>query len=958
MAVYLSPGVFPREIDLSVLPNVVGPTRPAFIGTTKKGRINKPIFVANAERFIDAFGEPITDSNLGYAVLAYFEQGSDAYVMRVGVECELGQADELAGICIDTSGANVEGFGRIPVFQGIDHGRLRLRPCTVDTPYAFHDKAVEDIQYVDVDAPDSCGVTAATLSFSGVGLSDQYNGAIDDSFIILITQSPSASSGSVVDGAKYQIIRNSDGNVIASGTVVESGVPGTSDPIDVGTGSDDTGLKCAIVVTGICPIEEGDVFQFRARPDNRTFEIAVEGISGGVFSFGSVTYTTNTAFVAAFNALVGAGPDYRAIVVGDAPQVIAETAGERIQIINSNAGSVPAVVEAWALEVGTALYTYDIPRSCLVGTESSPFVITTANDRIKITIVGPTSQAFNISIPTGTAMTAEIIASAIHAGGILYGNRYFESFAIEVASGDVRLVIVTVEDHQYEQVKLEASFSNIKSLKFAEEVGIQYPYTRAYRGYSDPRVELPTPGTVTPSVPYSCELDPGGADCLADTTYFQNIVGWAVAKSAGTWILSYDWTLEVDTTKSGKYISRITDINGMEQDRIDDVSFDPSDGRYIANIVNENSSLGGTNGNAYFNWEERPAFLVNGVREPGPLYRHTFNWTRVNGYQGPSDGIPSDPSYSSEIDRAIIGNPSLATGLFGFQNPEEYDINLLIIPGVSSGAVIGQGLQLCESRGDMLFIIDPPFGLRPQQVVDWHNGILTSDLTSAINSSYGALYWSWVKIFDQFSGQNIYIPPSGHVAAVYSRTARDTEQWYAPAGLTRGRLLTVLDLEFTSTQSERDLLYGSGNAVNPIAKFTQDGIVVFGQRTLQRKASALDRVNVRMLLIFLKKSLTRLLRNYLFEPNDSILRAQVVDAVNPFLSDVQARRGMTGFKVVCDETNNTPERIDRNELWVSVFIKPTRAVEFIVLNLVILRTEQSFSAEEVLAAGGVVSVTV
>jgi hypothetical protein len=190
---------------------------------------------------------------------------------------------------------------------------------------------------------------------------------------------------------------------------------------------------------------------------------------------------------------------------------------------------------------------------------------------------------------------------------------------------------------------------------------------------------------------------------------------------------------------------------------------------------------------------------------------------------------------------------------------------------------------------------------------------------------------------------------------VFSRTSRETEQWFAPAGLRRGRLLTALDVEYSPAQGERDLLYGSGNAVNPIVKFPQDGITVWGQRTLQRSQTALDRVNVRMLLIYIKKNLTRLLRNFIFEPNDRVLWRQVSATIDPFLGDIQNRRGLQGYKVVVDSSNNTPERIDRNELWVSVFLKPTRTVEFIVLNLVVMRTGASFSAEEVLAAGGIAS---
>jgi len=397
------------------------------------------------------------------------------------------------------------------------------------------------------------------------------------------------------------------------------------------------------------------------------------------------------------------------------------------------------------------------------------------------------------------------------------------------------------------------------------------------------------------------------------------------------------------------------DSNNQPVDAIEDISFDKREDRYIANLLNPGTSLGGTNGNAWVNWEDRPSFLENNINDLTTFVVRQPSTVSTKEFTGTANGIPTDPAYSSELDAAIIGNPATATGIYAFQNPESIDINLLATPGFSTGAVIGTALQMCESRGDVLYIVDPPFGLRPQQVVDWHNGMLLSDLKAAVNSSYGALYWGWLRIFDQFSVDEIWIPPSGHVAAVFSRTAREAEQWFAPAGLRRGRLLTALDVEYSPSQGERDLLYGSGNAVNPIVKFPQDGITVWGQRTLQRSNTALDRVSVRMLMIFIKKNLTQLLRNFIFEPNDRILWRQVAATIEPFLADIQARRGLTAFRVIVDETNNTPERIDRNELWVSVFLKPTKTVEFVVLNLVVLRTGASFSAEEVLAAGGIVS---
>jgi hypothetical protein len=956
MAVFLSPGVFPREIDLSVLPAQNSDIVPAFIGTANKGPISTPTFVSNAEQFIDTFGDPFPESNLGYAVIAYLEEGNAAWILRVGVECEDGQDDDLACVCIDTTGAKTTGWGRTAVFTGIDFGKICLRIPTAADPITFHDASVFNIEYTDIDVSTTFGPTSATVTFTGSALSDEYCGSIDDSFCILITKGPDASSESTIDGAEYEIIRNSDGAVISSGTIVESGVAGESTPIPIGSGDDDTCLIGMIVVTGDSPLEIGDTFCFEAQPDNKCFEVEVEGVSQGSFCFSDGdSYTDADTFADALNALVGAGVDFRAVSIDQAPDcetsaaelcLRTDTAGERIQVIDT---------EAWALEVGIAKWAWDIPRSYLMGEDTGPFNITSSNNRVNTLSIGvDDSIELEVTIPVGLGLSPSIIANSLHLGGVQTGTRYYESFALQVTDDDEKVVMVTSVGQQFDQLKMQADLSHIRTLRFAEELDIPFPYTRAYRPFSDLRVVMPTGGSVTPSSPLSCETDPASDDCAADAAYFQNIVGFIVATSPGTWIDSYVTTLENFNDTPGVYTLRIFDTAGIEVERLDDVSFDPTADRYIANLINPQSTLGGINGNKWINWEERPTYLGNDVTEPTTLEVRLPGLFANKAFTGSANGIPTDPTLSSELDRAIIGNPVLNTGIFAFQNPETIDITLLSIPGNSSGAVIAQGLQLCESRGDCMMLVDPPFGLRPQQVVDWHNGMLLSDLSAAINSSYGALHWSWLEIFDQFNGGNIFIPPSGFIAGVIARTSRVAEQWFAPAGLNRGRLLTALDVEYSPTQGERDLLYGFNNAVNPIVNFPQDGITVWGQRTLQRADTALDRINVRMLLIFLKKILVRTLRNFLFEPNDRFLRSQVVNTVDPFLNDVMARRGLTAYKVICDETNNTPERIDRNELWVSVFLKPTRAAEFIVLNLVILRTEQSFTAEEVLQAGGVV----
>lgn len=946
MPVYLSPGVFPREIDLSVLPSSVGPLRPAFIGTAKKGPLGEAIFLSTAQQAIDIFGEPFPESYLMYAVLAFFEEGNQCYVMRVGVEAEEGQADELADIAIDTSGARGAGWGRIPLFSGIDYGRINLRLVSEDAPLTFQAASVYDTDFNDADVSTTDGATEASLSVTGT-----YTGAVDDSFVMVITGSPTASASASVEGATFQVIRNSDGEVVVEGTLEDPDYNGTSQVFSIASG-----LSGQVVVTA-GDLEQNDTFSFKVKPDNRKFTIAVDGADSAQYTMPSATYDNVSDFVDAANALLVASPAEDFIFVeytledGETviPQIRTTIAGHRIQV-SGTAG--------WALAVGTQQYAWDIPRSYLLGVDSGPFNITAQNNRVKLAVIGSAStKNVEFNIPVGLGQDVTAVADAIDVAGVVAGETLFESFELTVPGGNTHVVIMTAVDHQFDTLKLLASYSNLKTLRFAEELNIPYPYQRAYRGFRDNRLVLPASGETTAATPLSCEDSPTSSDCASDTAYFANIVGWLVAPTPGTWVDGITATLEIFTeavAAAGRYRLTVRDTSGVVLEVVDDLSFDKRDDRYIGNVLNPGSKYGGTNGNSFAQWEERPAFLENDANLDSFEVRYPSQFNDKV-YAGQANGIPTDPAYSSELDAAVIGNPATSTGLYAFQNPEAIDINLLCTPGFSTGAVIGTALQMCESRGDVLYIVDPPFGLRPQQAVDWHNGMLLSDLKAAINSSYGALYWGWIRVFDQFSAQEIWVPPSGHISAVFSRTARDAEQWFAPAGLKRGRLLTALDVEYSPTQGERDLLYGSGNAVNPIVKFPQDGIVVWGQRTLQRTASALDRVSVRMLMISIKKTLTRTLRDFIFEPNDKILWKQVMATVEPFLADIQARRGLQAFKVICDETNNTPERIDRNELWVSVFLKPTRTVEFVVLNLVVLRTGASFSAEEVLAAGGVVN---
>ena len=237
-----------------------------------------------------------------------------------------------------------------------------------------------------------------------------------------------------------------------------------------------------------------------------------------------------------------------------------------------------------------------------------------------------------------------------------------------------------------------------------------------------------------------------------------------------------------------------------------------------------------------------------------------------------------------------------------------------------------------EARADAFYIMDGSrWGRSVSNAVADINGI---------DTNYAAVYYPWVKILDPVKNKPMWVPPSVVLPGVISFTDSVAHEWFAPAGLNRGGLGSVLEAKTRLTHTERDDLYEG--RVNPIASFPGQGVVVFGQKTLQGKPSALDRINVRRLLIRLRKFIASSSRFLVFEQNTAATRNRFLGIVNPFLESVQANSGLSAFKVVMDDSNNTPDVVDRNQLVGQIFIQPTRTAEFIVLDFVILPTGAAF----------------
>jgi phage tail sheath protein FI len=283
---------------------------------------------------------------------------------------------------------------------------------------------------------------------------------------------------------------------------------------------------------------------------------------------------------------------------------------------------------------------------------------------------------------------------------------------------------------------------------------------------------------------------------------------------------------------------------------------------------------------------------------------------------------------------ALIGDAATAnkTGMQALDD-DVLNVSIAAVPGVSTESVQNALVTLAESSQNFMAVVAPPYAVGSvQDAIDWSNGLATSR-SSAINNSYAAIYWPWVKVFSVHDGIDRWYDPSIFALRQMAYTDNVSETWFAPAGYIRGRLTKPSEVEVRLNQGDRDSLYSGGNVVNPIVNFVQQGITIFGQRTTKRTASALDRVNIRRLMIYLRKVILQATRQFVFEPNDVILWDQVEKVLNPFLDDIKRRRGITEFRVVCDETTNTSARIDRNELWCKVLLKPTKAAEILIFEI-------------------------
>ena len=427
------------------------------------------------------------------------------------------------------------------------------------------------------------------------------------------------------------------------------------------------------------------------------------------------------------------------------------------------------------------------------------------------------------------------------------------------------------------------------------------------------------------------------------------------------------WEIVSPDTASGTFNLLIRKSNDSNKDKVvletwTDLTLDPNSNNYVAKVIGDTKqSVTSDNGEYYIQYSGQYTNASRYVRVKSvgtPTLNYFDNtgtakealtgsipvamsgtFTGGVGANTPADRAANYYGTINNTDSQGLVASDYSDSINLLSNKDLFRYNVIVTPGLvrketSHAAELTKLVNNSAVRGDSLAIID---------LVGYGANIGTVKTEAAgVDSSYAATYWPWLQTIDPDTAGQVWVPASAMMPGVFAFNDRAGEAWFAPAGLSRGGLSTVLRAERSLTNGNRNELYTKN--VNPIATFPNTGVVVFGQKTLQKKASALDRVNVRRLLITLKSFISQIADNLVFEQNTTATRNNFLSQVNPYLASVQQRQGLYAFKVVMDDSNNTPDVIDRNQLVGQIFIQPTKTAEFIYLDFNVMPTGATFPA--------------
>lgn len=971
---FVSPGVFLKEIDQSQIPKAVAPIGPTIIGRSKRGPALIPTKVSSYSEFVELFGEPVPGGDVStdgwrdgnnssptygaYAAQAWLANSETVNFVRL-----LGSQDDQATGDSNNTGKTGWKIGSHTVSAPVGAYGLFVFPSSSTAPAASLSGTLAAIWYCTGSVPVLSGTLAAASSTT------QSNGALlkaeGGKYVVYMS-----GSGSLKDlDRKFQFSFNE-----SSGDFIRKVFNTNPRAVDKTKGADEVGPSPGYGYW------LGETFENRIYSNTGGF-----GTDGSQDTSTSVSSTVYAAILplATYNDHLGANPDEHAARTGWFFRQ-SKLQGPGSNDTNYSPQTVDKLFRFIAIDGGdwtrnnlkVEIANIKPPVNDLVKYGSFDVILRDIKDvdNNRKPLESFTGCNLNPSSP-------DFIARKI--GDVYYVYDSAKQRLIRQKNNENNSRYIRVEMHpgfdpsQSEQLP----FGVLGPLRpKAQNDSWQNIITGSNHGFIGTAsgtfgYDLSSPSAATGSLssnlnikltfPKTLTRVSSSEDGLSN--YKLASFGFKSSKSSGSFV--YNEAVGDLLRMPGGSGARSEFASGVAENETEYSWYFTLD-----EVVRSGSS---SNVSYYYESGSKAKTVSGSFTAASGTYLQLLNEEKVNSFcsplQGGTDGFnvfEKEPLRNLAISEGSTAQTSYIYNTYkraidSVKDPEVVETNLISVPGLVHEPLTLYLLQAAEERGDCLAVIDlsadninSPSYIPPSEKSIYGNNTeldRTKDAQKVVdrikdrnlNSSYGAAYYPWVEISDDTTGQIVPIPPSVVAIGAMSYTDNVQAPWFAPAGFNRGGLslgnsgLTVVNSVYRLSADERDLLYEAN--VNPIATFPSEGLVIFGQKTLQTTRSALDRINVRRLLIFVKRGISLIAKDVLFEPNVEQTWNNFVRRADPFLADVKARFGVTDFRIVLDSTTTTPDLIDQNIMYAKIFIKPARAIEYIAVDFFITNTGASFA---------------
>jgi hypothetical protein len=925
---FISPGIFINEIDNSQLPKIGAEMGPVIIGRTARGPAMRPVKVNSFSEFVEVFGNPVPGGQGGdiwrdgnYTSPTYASYAAQAYLRNSG------GATVVRLLGTEQDGLDATAAGRAGWYTETDNSAT---PASNGGAYGLFVFQSGSLPTTPVD-----GVLAAVwyLTTGSIELSGTLRDGDMGQSAASLYRDNAGDYKAVIMGAGTDVSQEVSFNFIPSSARYIRKVFNTNPTLT----NEETTQTDQVETYWLGQTYEGHL--------SNVVGTSIENTFGAVLGLDSGSANSAANFRGGFQA-------------AQTPWIVSQDLGD---YANYQGESMTKLFKLHTLDAGEdeqkklKISIADIKAPTNQNDEYGSFsvLVRDARDNDNAPVVLERYSSVNLN-PNSSRYIGRAIGDQFlvwddtERRHRVYGNYVNASKFIRIElNSDV------------DEGTTDASFLPFGSLgpvrmkQWAWTSGSAAPVDAWVRGGQD--IVLPQSSSVFLDV---------GAEAFTGSMYYPAIP-LRVSASAGGLSNPKNAYFGIDTTQasSNRHDSSYSDV--VHALPADSDSFSIGDGREYSYVF----SLDDVSGSSDTALET--GVWVSGSRADGLSWTAASDYTAVldEGYNrftvplcGGSDGLDITEKDPFNNSRALLdGTDSTKYAYYTAKraidtvsDPEAVEYNIMTMPGIYNESLTSHMIEVCESRGDALAVIDLDSGYLSDSegtssIADRVGSVSTaiSNLRNrGMNSSYGCAYYPWVQINDTVSNSLLWVPPSIVALGTFSSSQRKSELWFAPAGFTRGGLtegsagVPVIQTRERLTSRNRDDLYEAN--INPIASFPSEGIVIFGQKTLQATPSALDRINVRRLMIYVKKEISRMAATVLFDQNVPATWNRFLSKADPFLRSVQARLGLSDFRIILDETTTTADLVDRNVMYAKIFLKPARSIEFIALDFVISSTGAGF----------------